>query len=227
MEEIRSPRLIHNWISTIGAVSAAICGLVIIFFLILSIVSEKINPYLGILIYLVLPAFLVAGLLLVPLGMYLEWRKRQKTGRITYRKWPNIDLNNVRHRHAAVIFILGTMLFMLMSSVGIYQAYHFTYGVTRLLRPHVPYGDEAGMHRISEFPPCAREVRRMPYRAGYRVVCTVKAVRTLPGIRGPRERLSPSRPDADQTNAGRISPGYGRPLSRRDGSWCISTWPIL
>jgi hypothetical protein len=129
MEDNRTPRLIHNWISTIGAVSASICGLVILFFLILSIVSEKINPYLGILLYMVLPMFLVAGLLLVPLGMYLEWRKRQKTGQITYRKWPDIDLNNVRHRHAATIFILGLMLFMLISSVGLYQAYHFTESV--------------------------------------------------------------------------------------------------
>lgn len=105
---------------------AAVSALVVLFFLILSIVSERINPYVGILIYLVLPAFLIIGLLLVPSGMYLEWRSRQRTGLVTYEKWPDINLNVPRHRNAALVFLIGTLLFLLMSSVGMYQAYHYT-----------------------------------------------------------------------------------------------------
>ena len=130
MEERRMPRLIHNWLSTIGAVIAGVSMLVILFFLILSVLSAKINPYVGILIYIVLPAFLILGLLLVPAGMVIEWRKRQRTGLITYEKWPDINLNNPRHRNAAVIFLLGALLFTLMSAVGMYQAYHYTESVS-------------------------------------------------------------------------------------------------
>jgi NapC/NirT cytochrome c family, N-terminal region len=126
MEKNKLPRLLYNWISALGAVIAAVCGLVIVFALILSAISGTINPYLGILLYMALPALLVGGLLLVPLGMYLAWRKGQTTGETPSRLWPSIDLNNVRQRHAAVIFVLGTFLFLLMSSVGMYQAYHFT-----------------------------------------------------------------------------------------------------
>ncbi len=129
MEERRMPRLIHNWLSTAGAAIGGISLLVILFFLVLNILSAKINPYAGILIYLILPAFLILGLLLVPAGMLIEWRKRQRTAQITYQKWPDIDLNNPRHRKAAMIFLFGTLLFALLSSVGMYQAYHYTESV--------------------------------------------------------------------------------------------------
>lgn len=129
MEEQRAPRLIHNWLSTAGAAIVGVSTLVILFFLILSILSEKINPYVGILIYIVLPAFLVLGLLLVPAGIFIEWRKRQRTGMVTYQKWPDINLNKPQHLKMAVIFLIGTVFFMLMSAVGIYQAYHYTESV--------------------------------------------------------------------------------------------------
>jgi hypothetical protein len=109
---------------------AGISALVVLFFLILSILSARINPYAGILIYIVLPAFLIFGMLLVPTGMFIEWRRRQRAGLITYEKWPDINLNNRRHRNAAVIFLIGILLFSLMSSVGMYQAYHYTESVS-------------------------------------------------------------------------------------------------
>jgi len=130
MEEKRAPRLIHNWLSIAGVVIAGVSTLVFFFFLLLSIFSAKINPYVGILIYIVLPAFLIFGLLFVPAGMFLEWRKRQQTGMVTYQKWPDINLNNPRHLKAAVIFLLGTVLFMLMSAVGMYQTYQYTESVS-------------------------------------------------------------------------------------------------
>jgi nitrate/TMAO reductase-like tetraheme cytochrome c subunit len=126
MEGQKTPRLIHNWLSTAGATIAGISVMVILFFLILGILSARINPYVGILIYIVLPSLLVLGMILIPAGMFIEWRKRQRTGLITYQKWPDIDLNNSRQRKAAMIFLFGTLLFALLSSVGMYQAYHYT-----------------------------------------------------------------------------------------------------
>jgi hypothetical protein len=129
MEEQKKPRLIHNWLSTIGAMIAGVSTLVFLFFLILSILSAKINPYVGILIYIVLPVFLILGLFLVPVGTIIAWRKRQRTG-TTYHKWPDINLNYPRYRKAAVIFLLGTVLFMLLSAVGMYQTYQYTESVS-------------------------------------------------------------------------------------------------
>ena len=126
MEKRNLPRLAHNVISLIGAVIALSAGLVLAFFLIISLIAHKINPYLGILLYMVLPAILVAGLLLIPAGMYVRWRGLQKKGAIAYHKWPDIDLNKKGHRNAALIFMLGTTAFIVISAVGIYQAYHYT-----------------------------------------------------------------------------------------------------
>lgn len=129
MEETRLPRLIHNLISAVGVMVAAVTGLAVSFLLVVSIISKTINPYIGILLYMVLPAFLMAGLLLIPVGIYIEWRRRQKKGQISYHKWPYVDLNVPRQRRVVAVFILFTMLFVLMSSVGLYGAYHYTESV--------------------------------------------------------------------------------------------------
>ncbi len=120
------PRMTYNWVSVIGAVLALISAFVIIFLLSITLISGTTNPYLGVLLYLILPGFLIAGLLLIPIGMYIRWRDWQKTGRIPYLKWPLVDLNIRRHRNAVMTFVLGTLLFILISSVGLYQAYHYT-----------------------------------------------------------------------------------------------------
>ncbi len=124
------PSLTHNWISFIGAVISLVAGVCIVFLLVFSLVARGINPYLGILLYMIMPVFLVGGLLLVPMGMFVRWRGLQKRGQIAYHKWPHIDLNNKGHRKAALIFATGTFILAVVSAVGIYQAYHYTDSVT-------------------------------------------------------------------------------------------------
>jgi hypothetical protein len=129
MSEIRKedpPRLAHNWITSTGTVIALVAAVSIVFLLVFSLVAHGINPYLGILLYMILPGFLTAGLLLVPIGMFVRWRRLQGQGQIVYHKWPYIDLNNKIHRRGALIFSVGTSMFAVISAVGIYQAYHYT-----------------------------------------------------------------------------------------------------
>lgn len=126
MEDRRAPHLIKNWISSAGLIIAGVSAFIILFFLGLIFVSNRINPYIGIVTYLLLPAVLVVGLLLVPAGMFLEWRSRQRTGAVTYRKWPSVDLNNPGQRRTATLFLIAAVLFSLFSAMGVYQAYHYT-----------------------------------------------------------------------------------------------------
>lgn len=125
MENGKLPSLFHNWTSVAGFVLAVVSSLAILFLLGINLIVGIKSPYIGILLYMILPAFLVLGLLLVPSGMYLRWRQVRKGGGL-HSKWPRIDLNDKLHRRSATIFLLGTSLFVLMSSVGIYQAYQFT-----------------------------------------------------------------------------------------------------
>jgi hypothetical protein len=123
------PSLLHNWTSAFGFVIALISSLVVLFLLVITSISSMRNPYTGIILYMILPAFLAAGLALIPLGVYMKWRSPRKQGELPF-KWPSIDFNDSRQRNAALIFVLGTLFLIMMSTVGIYQAYQFTDSVT-------------------------------------------------------------------------------------------------
>ncbi len=125
----RLPRLAYNWISSLGAFIALAMGLVIIVMLIINFTLEQTSAYFGIFLYMVLPAILIFGLLLIPVGMFRQWRRWKRGEATELPTWPMIDLNNPRHRNATMIFIIGTTLFFVISAVGSYQAYHYSESV--------------------------------------------------------------------------------------------------
>ena len=57
----RLPLLAYNWITGIGAVLALVSFSTAVVFLVLSIFFAASGPYLGVLIYLVLPAITIFG----------------------------------------------------------------------------------------------------------------------------------------------------------------------
>ncbi len=128
MEKNKLPSLLHNWTSVVGFVLAAATSLIILFLLGINFIVGIKSPYIGILLYMILPAFLVLGLLIIPSGMYIRWRQLRKGMELPF-KWPSIDLNDNRHWRVAIIFLLGTSLFILLSTVGIYQTYQFAESV--------------------------------------------------------------------------------------------------
>jgi nitrate/TMAO reductase-like tetraheme cytochrome c subunit len=130
MANIKLPRLAYNWISALGALLAGLTLFLMLFLFGLNLIANLTNPYLGIFLYMVLPPFLITGLLLIPLGMYRQWRRFQKYGEMDTKKWPYIDLNNHKHRNATLIFVGGTFIFVLVGAVGSYQAYHYSESVT-------------------------------------------------------------------------------------------------
>ena len=125
-EKRKFPWLAYNLVSLSGAIIALVAGFIIAFLLVINVITPIRNVYVGIILYMVLPLALIGGLLIIPIGMYLQWRREQKEGKITYLKWPSIDFNNKRQRNAAMTFIFGTIAFILISAVGMYQAYHYT-----------------------------------------------------------------------------------------------------
>jgi hypothetical protein len=124
--KIKLPPSSQNWISLIGATIALISLFMIAFLFAISIFLGEGGLYLGIVIFILLPAVLVAGLFLIPIGMYLRIRKERKHGKIEQLGWPRIDLNDKRHRNAFFIFSIGTTIFLFLSALGSYEAFHFT-----------------------------------------------------------------------------------------------------
>ena len=124
--KIKLPPSSQNWISLIGATIALISLFMIAFLFSLSLFLGEGGLYLGIVIFILLPAVLIAGLFLVPIGMFLKIRKERKYGKIEQLGWPRIDLNDTRHRNAFFIFSIGTTIFLFLSALGSYEAFHFT-----------------------------------------------------------------------------------------------------
>ena len=70
--------LLHNWISLAGSILAAASFFTVGFLIALDFFHGFRSPYMGILTYLVAPAFLILGLWLIAFGAFWERHRRRK-----------------------------------------------------------------------------------------------------------------------------------------------------
>ena len=118
--------LIRNPVSLIGAAIAATSLATIAFLYFVNFVSVRPSPYVGVLLFMVAPAFLILGLLLIFLGMLLERRRRRRGKPGVIPRFPRIDLNVPAQRNSFVFFVSSAFVFVLVSAMGSYRAYEFT-----------------------------------------------------------------------------------------------------
>jgi nitrate/TMAO reductase-like tetraheme cytochrome c subunit len=78
------------------------------------------NPYLGIIFFLLLPAVFIAGLALIPVGLFLRRRKLRKAGQIP-AEFPKIDLNDRAFRHGLDIVLVTTIVNLLVVAMASYR----------------------------------------------------------------------------------------------------------
>lgn len=125
---MKLPKSIFNWISISGFI-LAVNSLIVIFVLFLfSLFSKESNAYMGLFIYIIVPAFMVLGLLLIPFGMLLKRRKKVIADE-SAEKWPILNLNNAFQRKALVRISVITVILLVASSFGSYEAFHYTESV--------------------------------------------------------------------------------------------------
>jgi nitrate/TMAO reductase-like tetraheme cytochrome c subunit len=117
--------LLRNPVSLAGIALAIVSLANIFLFALIDLIASKPGPYIGILAYMVSPAFLVFGLLLIGAGVLLE--RRKKVARTEF--YPVIDLNNRAQRSAVISFMTFLIVFVVVSSAGSYKAYEFTESV--------------------------------------------------------------------------------------------------
>jgi nitrate/TMAO reductase-like tetraheme cytochrome c subunit len=122
-------RHFRNWISWAGLVLA--CGALFSFLLLFAIdlFASRRSPYVGILAYLVAPAFFILGLLLTLAGALLQARKERKARRIAKPLTITIDLSRPRDRRILVMFAAASVGFLFLSALGSYQTYQFSESV--------------------------------------------------------------------------------------------------
>jgi hypothetical protein len=119
----------RNWITIIGLLIASVNFLLIIVLFLISTLFSKSGTYLGLFIYIILPGFLLFGLIMIPAGMIISRRKTMGSTQNGKRRLPYIDLNNSYHRNAFVIFTIVTVIILFLSTYGSFEAYHLTESV--------------------------------------------------------------------------------------------------
>lgn len=123
-QEPHSPSLTRNLVSIIGLAMAVVAAANIAFLVLLEAIRP--NPYIGIFAYMIIPGIMVLGLILIPIGMLLERRRRRKLAPGEVPRFPRLDLNVASQRSALAFFFSFTAVFISVSAVGSYRAYEFT-----------------------------------------------------------------------------------------------------
>jgi hypothetical protein len=126
---MKLPPSSKNWLSIIGSIIAGINLALIIVLFIISTIFNKSNTNLGLFIYIILPGFLILGLLMIPVGMIRERKRMRKLAIKEEARFPRIDLNDPRHRNAFIIFTVTTIIVLFLSTLGSFQAFHITESV--------------------------------------------------------------------------------------------------
>ncbi len=92
----------------------------------MTMLYQQSSNYLGLFTFIILPVFLIIGLLIIPVGMIIARKKKKETKLVKSAKIWIVDFSNKRHINAALIFGAGTLLFLLLSGIGSVEAYHYT-----------------------------------------------------------------------------------------------------
>jgi nitrate/TMAO reductase-like tetraheme cytochrome c subunit len=119
------PQSFYNLRTLIGAAIASVSFGLVLFLTVLDLFAGEQKPYVGILTFIILPIFILVGLVLVFYGTWRE-HKREKQGLPHELKLPRFDLNDPRQRNAFFWIALGGLMLLIFSAFGSFKAYEYT-----------------------------------------------------------------------------------------------------
>jgi hypothetical protein len=114
--------LVGNWVGIFGLVVAtcslfaALCLIAIDFF------TGFRQPYMGILVFLIVPSFIWIGLIFAGVGLWLELRRRKKLTAAEAR----VEASGGRRTRHLVAALACAVLFVMLTSLGSYRAFEVT-----------------------------------------------------------------------------------------------------
>lgn len=100
---MKLPSSFYNPASLLGSILASISLLIIIFFLVGTSLFDIGGSYVGLIIFIILPVFLIIGLILIPFGMLRRSRKIKREGDAAIKKGIKLDLNDKRQDRKSVV----------------------------------------------------------------------------------------------------------------------------
>lgn len=119
----REPLLRHP-LAIAGALIATGAAVLFLVLIVAALVGLFQNPYAGLLVFIALPALLVAGLLLIPVGMWLDRRALRRDPNAVL-DWPVIDLRRRRVRRITILITALTFVNLGVVALAGYGALHW------------------------------------------------------------------------------------------------------
>jgi len=112
----------RNVISLIGGALTTSTAFIMIGFWVIDIFGHggSNNPYLGIIIFLILPGLFVLGLSMIPIGIYIRRRDLLNAGQLP-SIYPDIDFGDPLFRHALDFVIIATFINFVIIGVASYR----------------------------------------------------------------------------------------------------------
>src|SRR5215467_7870308 len=121
--------LSNNWISLAGVILVTTATVFWLFLLPVTLRGESDSPYVGILSFLVLPAPFFAGLIMIPLGMWLKRKREGRTG-VYPPEFPPLTWSNPELRRLAYFIGIATVANIAIASQLSYGAVSYMDSVT-------------------------------------------------------------------------------------------------
>ncbi len=113
----KPPSALRNPISFLGifiALLATAFGLPLMF---MDLFSRQTPPYLGVVIYLVLPFVAAGGVFVTLLGVWWERRRRRKKPGMPPLPLPHVDLNQPKHQLIVSLALFAVMVIVILLSI--------------------------------------------------------------------------------------------------------------
>jgi len=117
--------LFQSPLTKAGTILTTSSAISLLFFWAIELTSKNaIHPYLGILLFLILPGIFVAGLLLIPFGVWVRRRNLRKHGE-EIKPLPPLDFSSKVFRRAAIVVGGLTFLNVLIVGVAAYRGIEY------------------------------------------------------------------------------------------------------
>ncbi|HET9836956.1 MAG TPA: NapC/NirT family cytochrome c [Candidatus Angelobacter sp.] len=116
--------LSNNWISLIGVIVVTAATVTWLVYLPITIRGGTMHPYFGLVVYLLLPGIFIAGLLLIPIGIWWNRRRKKAKGQMPV-DLPPLDPRNPELRKLALFVLVTTFLNIIIASQFSYSAVRY------------------------------------------------------------------------------------------------------
>src|SRR5215471_19725353 len=110
-------------LSIIGAWLVTLSGFTFLFVFLIDLFGLHSNPYFGLVFFLFLPMIFALGLVMIPVGIMLEHRRRRQG--LEPRRLPRIDLNDPVQQRTIVLVLALTIANVLIVSLSAYRGVEY------------------------------------------------------------------------------------------------------